>query len=1037
MLITRTIASVLALSMAWALDAQSPAVNDWENPQVFEINKEPGHSTYVPYASVGEMKADPAYKKAWIRTESSRVRLLNGIWKFNWVRQPSERPVDFYKPGYDVSLWDDIEVPSNWEMHGYGTPIYTNVTYPFAPEPPFIRSKPGFTLEQEPDAVGSYRRDFFIPEDWSGKQIFIHFDGVYSAFYLWINGSKVGYSQDSCTDAEFDITKYVRKGTNTLSVEVYRWCDGSYLEDQDMFRLSGIHRDVYIFATPKVRLRDVYLTSAVSGDLSEATMNVRAKIHNYGGRTDGSRLMVTLTDDHDGVVSKVELPVGAVAAGGEAVIEGSIAVADPRLWSAEIPELYSVDFELVDSDGKTLEATTQRYGFRKIEVRDRKVYINNSLVYFKGVNRHETHPEFGKAIPVESMIEDILLFKKNNINTVRTSHYPNDPKIYALFDYYGVYVIDEANLECHGLWSISGNPLWEPAYVMRQIRMVERDKNHPGVIFWSMGNECGRKEATNFKACYKAIKALDDRLVHYEGSSDPADVYSRMYPSIQDCESLDKNSDPRPFFICENTHAMGNAIGNLKEYWDLIESSGRMIGSCVWDWVDQGLNMPGEPEDSYYFGGSFGDHPNDFNFCCNGIVTPDRGETPKLAQVKKVHQFISFSDASGDYVTVTNKYAFLDLDNFVLDYSVLKDGRAVKSGSVVLPSCKPGNSVKVAIPFSAEIGSDGEYFLDLDARLKDSSIWAEKGHVVASEQLAFGLYVAPAASDNAVSLHFNVIEDNRNLLYLRSPKAVLVFDKGTGRLAQLQYEGVNVFSGRDGFGFNYYRSIDNDRREYVEPVSRLVNFSHRQLESGFYEVTVSYVDAVGNISMPYTVTYLADAESGAVRVKADFSVGKDYNLPRVGLKALISSRFENVTWYGRGPMENYPDRKDCAFVGVYSLSVGEMAENYVRAQSMGERCDVRWLSMTDNDDFGVRISTKGNLFHFSAQHYSDRDLWNVVYGHELPAIRKEETVLCLDAAMRGLGNASCGQGPLPKYEIARGCTWTLDFEITPILPLSF
>ncbi|MBO7622619.1 MAG: beta-galactosidase, partial [Bacteroidales bacterium] len=323
MLITRTIASVLALSMAWALDAQSPAVNDWENPQVFEINKEPGHSTYVPYASVGEMKADPAYKKAWIRTESSRVRLLNGIWKFNWVRQPSERPVDFYKPGYDVSLWDDIEVPSNWEMHGYGTPIYTNVTYPFAPEPPFIRSKPGFTLEQEPNAVGSYRRDFTIPEDWNGKQIFIHFDGVYSAFYLWINGSKVGYSQDSCTDAEFDITKYVRKGKNTLAVEVYRWCDGSYLEDQDMFRLSGIHRDVYLFATPKVRLRDIYLTSAISGDLSEATMNVRAKVHNYGGRTDGSRLMVTLTDDHDGVVSKVELPVGAVAAGGESVIEGS------------------------------------------------------------------------------------------------------------------------------------------------------------------------------------------------------------------------------------------------------------------------------------------------------------------------------------------------------------------------------------------------------------------------------------------------------------------------------------------------------------------------------------------------------------------------------------------------------------------------------------------------------------------------------------------------------------------------------------------
>ena len=708
--------------------------NDWENERIYAINKEEGRATFIPFANSEEMKADPAYTRPWERTRSSRYLLLNGNWKFNWVKQPSERPVDFYKTSYDVSGWKEIPVPSNWEMHGYGTPIYTNITYPIRNNPPFIQGQRGYAVEKEPNAVGSYRREFALPADWKDKEVFIHFDGIYSAAYVWINGKKVGYSQGSSNDAEFRITPYVKAGNNTVAVEVYRWCDGSFLEDQDMFRLSGIHRDVYLVASPKVRLRDIHLTSQISDRLDKAELKVKTDVHNYGKKVQEAAVRVSLLNPEGKPVSSFIIPTGKITGGQENVCEGTTTIRDPRLWSAETPSLYTVQLELLDAAGNVLEATSQQYGFRKIEIRNNKVYINNALILFKGANRHDIHPQFGKAVPVESMIEDILLFKRFNLNTIRTSHYPNDPKMYSLYDYYGLYVMDEADIECHGNMSLSNRESWEGAYVDRMVRMVERDKNHPSVIFWSMGNESGG--GRNFEATYQAAKAIDDRYIHYEGMNDVADMDSRMYPSIESMIEQDEQPRNKPYFLCEYAHAMGNAIGNLEEYWDYIEHhSKRMIGGCIWDWVDQGINMPGQPADHYYFGGSFGDRPNDNDFCCNGIVTADRQVTPKLWEVKKVYQYITLEPNAENSIGVRNRYVFLNLHDFNLRYVILKDGVPVAEEEFSLPDGKPGEHRAVQIPYSRYLTSEGEYYLNLEIKLKKDCVWAKAGHIVATEQL--------------------------------------------------------------------------------------------------------------------------------------------------------------------------------------------------------------------------------------------------------------------------------------------------------------
>ena len=1008
--------------------------NDWENERIYAINKEEGRATFIPFANSEEMKADPAYTRPWERTRSSRYLLLNGNWKFNWVKQPSERPVDFYKTSYDVSGWKEIPVPSNWEMHGYGTPIYTNITYPIRNNPPFIQGQRGYTVEKEPNAVGSYRREFALPADWKDKEVFIHFDGIYSAAYVWINGKKVGYSQGSSNDAEFRITPYVKAGNNTVAVEVYRWCDGSFLEDQDMFRLSGIHRDVYLVASPKVRLRDIHLTSQISDRLDKAELKVKTDVHNYGKKVQEAAVRVSLLNPEGKPVSSFTIPAGKITGGQENVCEGTTTIRDPRLWSAETPSLYTVQLELLDAAGNVLEATSQQYGFRKIEIRNNKVYINNALILFKGANRHDIHPQFGKAVPVESMIEDILLFKRFNLNTIRTSHYPNDPKMYALYDYYGLYVMDEADIECHGNMSLSNRESWEGAYVDRMVRMVERDKNHPSVIFWSMGNESGG--GRNFEATYQAAKAIDDRYIHYEGMNDVADMDSRMYPSIESMIEQDEQPRHKPYFLCEYAHAMGNAIGNLEEYWDYIEyHSKRMIGGCIWDWVDQGINMPGQPADHYYFGGSFGDRPNDNDFCCNGIVTADRQVTPKLWEVKKVYQYITLEPNAENSIGVRNRYAFLNLHDFNLRYVILKDGVPVAEEEFSLPDGKPGEHRAVQIPYSRYLTPEGEYYLNLEVKLKEDCVWAKAGHIVATEQLLLqkspntGLQPVAVSASSKESL-FKVVEEEKRYLFFRSPGVEITFDKKEGKLTGVRYHGDNMLHLREGWSLNTFRFINNDVRKWQDTQTEVISFDWKW--SGDNQsaiVTIQLQETVGNVKVPYTLTYRLYG-NGEIDVDASFTTNDDFNLPRLSLQAFFNPSLEQLEWYGRGPIENYRDRKNAAYVGKYQSAVNDMKESYARSQTMGGRCDTRWLTLTNKAGKGIKI-TAADTFDFSALHYTDKDLFEIKYGHALPDIYRAEVVLNLDCIQRGLGNASCGPGPRPAYEIQKNTVYKYAFRMSP------
>ena len=985
--------------------------NDWENPAIFAINKEVGRATMLLYASESEMTADEASRKPWLPVKSSLRMMLSGTWQFHWSPSPDVRPKDFFKPGYDASDWKTIPVPSNWEMLGYGTPIYTNSRYPFESKPPLIRPVEGWTSEKEPNAVGSYRRTFTLPANWKEREIYLHFNGIYSAAYVWVNGKKVGYTQGSNNDAEFDVTKYVKPGReNLVCVEVYRWSDGSYIEDQDMFRLSGIHRDVYLEARKKLHVRDAYATTQLSDDLAKATVQVEVEVQNLGAKSDAAP-QVTLLDPEGRQVGRATLSMEPLGKGSKAKASATIAVTNPQLWTAETPNLYTVTVSL---DG---DVSTFRYGLRKIENRGGRIFINNSRVLFKGANRHDTHPTYGKAIPVESMIEDILLFKRYNLNTIRTSHYPNDPRMYALYDYYGIYVFDEADQEGHGLYGqLCKNESWKEAFVDREVRMVLRDRNHPSVIFWSMGNETGAGQ--NFVACKEAIKALDSRMIHYCEQNDIADMDSKMYPSMNDMMRMDRDESKqgRPYFLCEYAHAMGNAIGNLKEYWDYIEfESQRQIGGCIWDWVDQGLCKYGEPTSHMYYGGGFGDKPNDNDFCINGIITSDRHVTPKLQQVKKVYQYVGFHLNAQKQLVIWNRYAFLNLKDFRLRYTFERDGQIVGQGSREMPSVAAGDSLILADILKEAPSRGGLLTLNLSLELLRPTVWADAGHSVAEEQIVL--------SDEALAQYDLLKKTKAFKIESLSGGGVRAYGddwqvtfNGAGRLTSLQYGGQEMIHDGQGLNFNGYRSINNDHRSpdvQIIPAKRRFRHSAK-IDTLFISVTEK---AVQNRSeVPVQIDYIVTA-GGKVEVTATFDNTQNRAFARLGLQMSMSKALEHVEWLGRGPMENYPDRLDAARLGRWQRSVTDMEEEYIRPQSMGQRCDVRWLSLTDDQGRGVIIRNTSGWLGFSALHYTDEDLWKVRYRHELDQVRRSEVVLHLDAAMRGIGNGSCGPGPLEKYDL--------------------
>lgn len=1006
----------------------------WEDETMFAENKLPGVATYMPYGNEAEMLKDKAYYKTpWTVPVNSKFQSLNGTWKFNLVSEPSQRPLDFYKEGYDVSGWDNLPVPSNWEMHGYDKPIYCNVEYPHSNTPPYIKARPGFNdggKNYGINPVGSYVRTFTVPENWHGQRTIIHFGGIYSAAFVWLNGEYVGYTQGANNVAEFDLTKYLKKGENTLAVQVFRWSDGSYLECQDMFRMSGIFRDVYLYNVPNVSVRDHYVTTTLSGDYKNARMNVKL-FFEKGIKADASmkNVVVKLYDPAGKLIAQDELK--NISIFNTAKTEAGLAfdLKNVQLWSAETPNLYTLHIVQKDAQGNEEMAFSDKIGFRDIKIENSLVYINGEKVLFKGVNRHDTDPLHGRAVTNESMLRDIMLMKQNNINTVRTSHYPNAAKMYAMFDHYGLYVCDEADLEDHANQSISDRPSWIPSFVDRIDRMVLRDRNRACVVMWSLGNEAGNGE--NFRYCYEAAKKLDNRPVHYEGTRSNgdygggrfSDFYSKMYPGMA---WMNKNTSDldKPMFLCEYAHSMGNAIGNLTEYWNIMEASNSCIGGCIWDWVDQAIYDPQEIKQGVYRLHTGYDYPGPHqgNFCSNGVIPATRHEGAKLMEVKAAHQFVKFhlvgvnEKENTAQVRIENHYDFISLDQFELVTEVLKDGRVVSTKKVALPATEPGKDVTMTVKLSkvnlAKVKAAGtEVHLNLKAVYKNVQEFCEKGHSIAHAQFTLAerskLPTLQAESKKAgewgqtMALHETRLFNNN---------MTIAFDNTTGRMTALNIKGKDIIAEGEGFIYDNHRYIENDRFQNTSNGLEGKGTIKVDNKDGKVIVTTERKGSICDTKIVYTLY-----PQGIVDVDAQF-LPKGDNLRRAGLVCGINKAFQNVDYYAHGPWENYCDRKDGALVGRYSSTVSEMPERYVKPQSTGGREGLRELTLTDDKGTGLKIETEGNV-SFSALPYTDADMMNAQHFWEMQA--RPYTVLHLDAWHRGVGNASCGYDvdTLPIYRV--------------------
>lgn len=1006
----------------------------WEDETIFEENKEVAHATYIPYPSMQQLRADSKfYNTPWVQPKSSNYLLINGKWSFHFVPEPSQRPLDFYKEDYDVSSWDKIPVPSNWEMEGYDRPIYANVEYPHANTPPYINARKGFNdggKNYGINPVGSYVHHFDLPKGWEKDRTFIHFGGIYSAAFVYLNGQYVGYTQGANNVAEFDLTKYLKTGKNRLAVQVFRWSDGSYLECQDMFRMSGIFRDVYLYNVPRVSVRDHYITAKLdpASAYTTGTMNVQLTLDNRDKANTTKDITVRLVDPNGKTVAQQQQTVALSAANTTQVTNVTFHnLAQLQAWTAETPTLYTVEV-IQSANGKEEMAFATKYGFRDIKIEGPLLYINGKRVFFKGANRHDTDPVLGRAVTTESMLKDVLMMKENNVNTIRTSHYPNAAKMYAMFDYYGLYVMDEADLENHANQSISDMPSWIPAFVDRIDRMVLRDRNHPSIIFWSLGNESGG--GSNFQACYDAAKKLDDRPIHYEGTRDGksyggnrfSDMYSKMYPGMNWMDEF-VNKFEKPLFICEYAHAMGNAIGNLKEYWESIESSTSTIGGAIWDWVDQAIYEPHEIKQGVYRIRSGYDFPGPHqgNFCSNGVLPPSRNPSPKLAEVKAVYQYIKFQlqsiNTSDNSVTVQlrNKYDFTNLDQFVLTWQVVKDGHIVEKHQQMLPNVQPDAYCTLILTpekvnFDQATKQGKEVMINLIVSRKEETRWAKAGHEEAQKQFEIVKRAPlPALKDKNKS-KFKV-DTQADCQTIKNKNVTATFNTTTGQLTSLILGGQNVIAEGHGFIFDNFRWVENDKDRKdsangLEPTGTI----QTQKQGRNLVVTTTRDGSLASTRIIYTLY-----PSGVVDMDVEITT-KATELRRRGVVAYIDSTLSNVNYYALGPWENVIDRKEGVMVGRYTTTVDEMVEEYVKPQSMGTREGLRELALTDSNGKGIRIEVDGEV-SFSTQRYSDIDLAEAPHFWELN--KRPYIVLHLDAPMRGIGNASCGRDvdTLPIYQV--------------------
>ncbi len=961
------------LAITLALFATLPAFaqqhHDWEDNHVLQINREPARAYFIPY---GVSKGD-------------RTLCLNGEWQFRWTKTPDERVRDFYRTDYDASSWAKLMVPANWEVNGYGTPIYISAGYPFKIDPPYVMKQPKteWTTYIERNPTGQYRRTFTLPAAWQSGQTFLRFEGVMSAFYVWVNGQRVGYSQGSMEPSEFNVTAYLKSGENQIAVEVLKYSDGSYLEDQDFWRFGGIHRDVLLYHTPNIRLRDVTVRTTLN------TLTVNPQFAVFDGETgEGYRLVATLYDGKeavgsDTVATDIVLDLQHKAArmnewfpqrGYRKFGRMEIKVAHPRLWSAEYPNLYTLKLQLQDAAGRHIEQTTQQVGFRDICIQDGQLLINGKVTKLRGVNRHEHDPYTARVMTEKRMLQDLQLMKAANINAVRLSHYPNVPRWYELCDSIGIYVMDEADCETHGLrGTLASTPDWADAFLDRAVRMAERDKNHPSIIFWSLGNESGY--GANHAAMSAWLHEFDPtRPVHYEGaqgtksvasdmersSTDPStvDVISRFYPRVMEeymnpgipegsdkeraenarwerlLEIANRTNDNRPVLTSEYAHCMGNALGNFKEYWDEIYSHKRMLGGFIWDWVDQGIMH----QDSVLYGGDFGDKPNLHAFCMNGVIMSNRTLTPKYYEVRKVYSPVQFRMADGK-VSAYTLYSEIPLSEYAFTYTITDNGKVVKQGSFdgTLVPAAPNN--------------------DHDIRLNVTA--SRQGQEVVSEQFA--------------------LNDN--------PLAVC---KGKGKNKKASSHLIDIIAGIKAQVFR--APTDNDK-----------SFGNWLAK----DWTRCGLDT---LTIPMTTEQNGNELTFTFRIPEGLP-----EIPRLGILIKLPRDYEQLSWYGRGPWDNYPDRKQSCPIALWQSKVSEQYVHYPRPQDSGNHEDCSMVELKTKKGKTLRIEAIDQCFSFSALPYSAQYLASKSHDYELED--QGYTYLSIDCAVLGLGNSSCGPGVLKKYTI--------------------
>ena len=1004
--------------------------NEWKDPNVNEVNRAPMHTNYFAFET-----EDAALKGC--KESSVNFMTLNGTWKFNWVKDADARPTDFYQVGFNDKGWANIPVPGIWELNGFGDPIYVNVGYAWRNQ--FKNNPPEVPVEN--NHVGSYRREIVIPADWKGKEIFAHFGSVTSNMYLWVNGQYVGYSEDSKLEAEFNLTKYLKPGKNLIAFQTFRWCDGTYLEDQDFLRLCGVGRDCYLYTRNPKYIQDIRVTPDLDAQYKDATLNVSVNLKGSGV------VDVKLLDKQGNSVATTTLK-------GSGKVSADIAVSNPLKWTAETPNLYTLVATLKEGN-KELEVIPVKVGFRKIELKNSQILVNGQPVLFKGADRHEMDPDGGYVVSRERMLQDIKVMKEYNLNAVRTCHYPDANLWYDLCDEYGIYVVAEANVESHGMGygeqTLAKNPAYAKAHMERNQRNVQRGFNHPSIIFWSLGNEAGF--GPNFEACYTWIKNEDkSRAVQYEqaGKNEFTDIYCPMYLGYKGCEDYCNSNVDKPLIQCEYAHAMGNSQGGFKEYWDLVRKYPKYQGGFIWDFVDQSLRMKNKEGVEYYgYGGDFNRYDaSDNNFLDNGLISPDRKPNPHMHEVGHIYQsiWVTPSDLASGVVNVYNENFFRDLSGYYAEWELLADGEVVQTGMVKDLEVAPQQTKSVKLNYTTDgICKCKELLLNVAFKLKKAETMLPAGYTVAKNQLVVRPYKAPelklanVEKVNVATVTPVITENDYNYLIVTGENFRIEFNKHDGFLCKYDVKGQALIDEGGKLTPNFWRApTDNDmgaglQNRYAawkKPGLKLTSLTNK-MENGQAVVNAEYtMEAVSaKLSVSYTIN-----NEGAVKVTQKMIADKSAKVSdmfRFGMQMQMPKEMALIKYYGRGPWENYSDRNNVTDLGKFCQTVDEQFYSYIRPQETGTKTDIRWWKQTNKGGNGLMFVAEAP-FSASALNYSIESLDDGVQKdqrHSELVPKADYTNLCIDKVQMGLGCVnSWGALPLEQYRLPYG-----DYEFTFIM----